>query len=79
MLQRAAGWCKAVSGCPLGKILSELSGLEWAASAPQLSGKRQAPVIYGPTHCWMRTEGPGFAPAIRVVPQRIYAFVSYEP
>jgi len=27
----------------------------------------------------MRTEGPGFAPAIRVVPQRIYAFVSYKP
>ena len=41
--------------------------------------ERQAPLSRA-AHCWMRTEGPGFAPAIRVVPQRsLYAFVSYEP
>ena len=77
MLQRAAGWCKAVQGVR-GKILSELSGRMGGVYAPVSRNGR--PPLSRAAHCWMRTEGPGFAPAIRVVPQRsLYAFVSYEP
>ena len=44
-----------------------------------VSGNGRLPLSRA-AHCWMRTEGPGFASAIRVVPQRsLYAFVSYEP
>ena len=50
---------------------------EWVVCAPVSRNGR--PPLSRAAHCWMRTEGPGFAPAIRVVPQRIYAFVSYKP
>ena len=44
MLQRAAGWCKAVQGVR-GKILSELSGrMDGVRPSKQ---ERQAPVITG--------------------------------
>ena len=44
MLQRAAGWCKAVQGIR-GKILSELSGC--MGSVRPSKQERQAPVITG--------------------------------
>ena len=34
-----------------------------------VSGNGRPPLSRA-AHCWMRTEGPGFAPAIRVVPQK---------